>query len=175
MKTKVFVLLTGLLTLTACMAANKVKGNGNVIARTISITDYEEIELAGSMTFEYEQSDAAPFLSITTDENIFQYLRAEVKGKKLSIERKNSNDGYDLQPTVYKVKSNSRNLKKLDKAGSGRFIVLSPLNVARLHINLAGSGTMDITKDITCEEVKVNVSLTEAPKKPLTACRAAAG
>ncbi|MDR1259030.1 MAG: DUF2807 domain-containing protein [Tannerellaceae bacterium] len=165
MKTKLFVLLTGLLTLAAGLhAAQKVKGNGNVITRTISITDYDEISIAGNMTFEYEQSDAAPFLSITTDENIFQYLRAEVKGHKLSIgpehegNRFQSTYSYNLEPTVYKVKSNSRDLKKLSKAGSGHFMVLSPLNVARLHFSLAGSGILELTKDLTCEEATVDLA-----------------
>ena len=42
-------------------------GTGN---REIKISDYDEITFVGSADFEYEQSDKAPYLSVTIDENL---------------------------------------------------------------------------------------------------------
>ncbi|MDR1938709.1 MAG: DUF2807 domain-containing protein [Tannerellaceae bacterium] len=165
MKTKAFLFLIGMLALAAGVQGSDrtVKGNGEVITRTINITDYDEISVAGSMNFEYEQSDAAPFLSITVDENIFEYVRAEVKNGKLSVGPKTERDGwngnsYNLQPTVFKVKSNSRNFKALQKAGSGNFIVLSPLHIGALQIKTAGSGNVELKQTVTGDELKVSLA-----------------
>jgi hypothetical protein len=165
MKAKVSVFLICVLALsTVGMATGqtRIKGNGKVTTRTISISEYDEIDLAGNMTFEYEQSDAAPFLSITVDENIFEYLRAEVKGGKLIIapERREYGfgEGYNLDPTVFTVKSNSRELKKVNKAGSGNFVANSPLKVGLLQVNIGGSGSIRLTKNVTGDELKMNVS-----------------
>ena len=47
--------------------------------REIKISDYDEITFVGSADFEYEQSDKAPYLSVTIDENLFDYLVTEVE------------------------------------------------------------------------------------------------
>ena len=73
MKTKVSLLIACLLiTLTGFAFTNeKVEGNGNIITKEISISDYNEISTVGVMEFVYEQSDAAPYLKIMIDENLF--------------------------------------------------------------------------------------------------------
>ncbi|MDR1356974.1 MAG: DUF2807 domain-containing protein [Tannerellaceae bacterium] len=159
MKTKGFVLLSCLLVFAAGLQAQTVKGDGNVITRTISITDYDKIMISGSMTFEYEQSSGAPFLSITTDKNIFEYIEAKVEGHKLIIGYKKSgrrNEGYS--PTTYKVKSNSKELKDLSKSGSGDFIVRSALRLEELDINSAGSGDIEFAKEVNGKEMKINLA-----------------
>ncbi|MDR1557282.1 MAG: DUF2807 domain-containing protein [Tannerellaceae bacterium] len=165
MKTKASVFLICMLALatTGFQAAGRtIKGNGKVETRVINISDYDEISLAGNVTFEYEQSDASPFLSITVDENIFEYIRAEVQQAKLSIGPRKENEytgnSYNLNPTVFKVKSNSKNLKKVSKAGSGSFIVNSPLKIDNLNISSAGSGNVRLTKNVTGNELKISAS-----------------
>lgn len=87
MKTKVSLLIACLLiTLTGFAFTNeKVEGNGNIITKEISISDYNEISTVGVMEFVYEQSDAAPYLKIMIDENLFPLLKAQVDGKELII------------------------------------------------------------------------------------------
>jgi hypothetical protein len=163
MKTSVFnfLIATALIIPAASpqLAGQTVTGNGTVVTRTVSITDYDEISLIGSMNFEYEQSEAAPFLSITTDENIFEHIRAEVDGRTLRIAPKTQKvrlGGLNLHPTVLKIKSNSRDLKKIGVAGSGNTTVLSPLNVRTLQIHLAGSGNITLKKDVKGDEIKIS-------------------
>jgi hypothetical protein len=163
MKTRLFILSISLLVMAAGMQAsdNTIKGNKNVTTRTISITDYDEISIAGNMTFEYEQSDAAPFLSIMMDENLFEHLKVEVKDRKLSIGPKAKNpfsNSYNLKPTVFKIKSNSKDLKKLNTAGSGKFTILSPLHTGKLDVSLAGSGAVELKKEVTGDEIKINTA-----------------
>ena len=136
MKTKVSLLIACLLTtLTGFAFTNeKVEGNGNIITQEISISDYNEISTVGVMEFVYEQSDAAPYLKIMIDENLFPLLKAQVDGKELIIGPKkikeNSRNGnsYNLQPTKFKVITNSREIKELNVVSSGDFIIASPIN-----------------------------------------------
>jgi hypothetical protein len=147
MKAKIYVLLIALLSLSSCAQAiyRDVKGNGNVITRTITIDNYDEINVAGPMEFAYEQSEAAPFLSITLDENLLDYIKAEVKNGKLNIGPKYENEqSYNLRATTFKVKSNSRGLSKLKVAGSGTFNINSALSFDKLAINAAGSGKLNL-------------------------------
>ncbi len=165
MKTRTALLWTALLlvAINSFGSDNRIRGNGNIITKTIAISDYDEIAMAGSMQFEYEQSSASPYLEITVDENIFPYLQAEVKGNKLIVGTKTEDNGrgrksYNISPTVYKIKSNSRNLRKLDTAGSGRFIVNSPLNISSLVLNTAGSGGVEFKKEVNGNSLKANLA-----------------
>ena len=49
-------------------AQNTIKGNGNIITKEISISDYDEISYVGKVNIEYEQSNASPSFKITIDE-----------------------------------------------------------------------------------------------------------
>ena len=64
-------------------AQNTIKGDGNIITKEISISDYDEISYVGKVNLEYEQSTASPFFKITIDENILPHLDIKIKGKFL--------------------------------------------------------------------------------------------
>lgn len=154
MKTNNLILTICLLLVNVCgFAENReVKGNGNIVSREIPITDYDAISLSGYTEFEYEQSDAAPYLRIELDENLFDYLNVKVEGKTLKIGlkkdegRSNQGNSYNLNYTKFRIKSNSLDLKDLNTVGSGYFTVVSPLKVNKLEVNQAGSGTISFLK-----------------------------
>ena len=166
MKTKVSLLIACLLiTLTGFAFTNeKVEGNGNIITKEISISDYNEISTVGVMEFVYEQSDAAPYLKIMIDENLFPLLRVQVDGKELIIGPKkikeNSRNGnsYNLQPTKFKVITNSREIKELNVVSSGDFIIASPINIGKLEINMAGSGNILLEKKVEGNKLEINLA-----------------
>lgn len=166
MKTKVFLLIACLfITATGFAFTNKtVEGNGNIITREISISDYNEISTVGVMEFVYEQSDAAPYLKITIDENLFPLLQAQVDGKELKVGPKrideNSRNGnsYNLEPTTFVVVTNSREIKELNVVSSGDFIFASPMNLDKLEINIAGSGSVVLKKKTEGNKLEINLA-----------------
>lgn len=166
MKTKVFLLIACLLiTATGFAFTNKtVEGNGNIITREISISDYNEISTVGVMEFIYEQSDAAPYLKITIDENLFPLLQAQVDGKELKVGPKrideNSRNGnsYNLEPTTFVVVTNSREIKELNVVSSGDFVFASPMNLDKLEINMAGSGSVVLKKKTEGNKLEINLA-----------------
>ena len=142
MKTSISILLISALALLSSsqVYSRTVEGNGKVSTRTIPISAYDKISIAGSMDFEYEQSDAAPFLNITVDENLFEYIKVEVNGNELQVgPRREGNTSINLRPTTFKIKSNSKELMKLNAAGSGNFTVKGTFTSSPLELNLAGS------------------------------------
>ncbi|MDL2265125.1 DUF2807 domain-containing protein [Parabacteroides sp. OttesenSCG-928-G21] len=162
MKTKTLLFLTILFLLTSCgSASNKtVNGNRKVVTKNISISDYDEIAVAGSVDFEYVQSNKKPSLEITIDENMLQYMKIEVKNGKLVVEPKRvkENGSYNLNPTVCKIKTNSRNLKSVKSAGSGHLKVASKLNFKKLNVDMAGSGRIVFEHSMKGDEMKVNMA-----------------
>ena len=90
MKTRVFFFMTCIwLLATNGFAQNTIKGDGNIITKEISISDYDEISYVGKVNIKYEQSNASPFFKITIDENILPHLDIKIKGKTLIIQPKN--------------------------------------------------------------------------------------
>lgn len=162
MKTRAFLFISiFLFTVSGVSLANEtIKGNKNIVTKTVAISDYDEISVAGQMEFTYEQSNASPYLEITIDENIFPYVRIEVEGSRLIVgpKQQNDNQSYTLKPTVYKIKTNSKELRRLNKAGSGNFIVASPIKTSFLAISSAGSGTVEFMKEATCDEMKISMA-----------------
>ena len=141
----------------SCLVNSRnIEGNGKVVTRTIAITDYSKIAIAGSMDVEYEESSAAPFLSVTLDENLFEYIRTEVENAELKIglKRESRNIGLNLRPTVFKIKTNSRKLEKLSCAGSGTIKARNLSASSLFEVNLSGSGNVNIeqllVKDLEC-------------------------
>ena len=164
MKTRVslFIFCIQMIAVCGFAADRRIDGNGNPETREIKISDYDEITFVGSADFEYEQSDKAPYLSVTIDENLFDYLVTEVEGGTLKIYPKSikkgfNNNSYDLRPTVYKIKSNSKELKELNTVGSGSFIISKPTKVNRMEINMAGSGNVEL-KDIQLDNLSCSLA-----------------
>ena len=155
MKTRAFFFMVCIwLLATNGFAQNTIKGDGNIITKEISISDYDEISYVGKVNIEYEQSNASPFFKITIDENILPHFEIKVKGKTLIIQPKderkyfNGNSyGLNLQPTVCEIKTNSRELKEISAVGGGEFVAKSPLKVDKLDISIAGSSTINFVPD----------------------------
>lgn len=147
-RASLFIFCLEMIAISGFASDHKVEGNGNLITKEIKIGDYDEITLVSSADFEYEQSDKAPYLSITLDENLFEYLIAKVEGKNLRIYPKSihkdrdNGQSYQLRPTTFKIKSNSKELKELNTVGSGSFVISKPIKINKTEINMAGSGSV---------------------------------
>ena len=77
------IMLLGLLF--TAQAADHVKGNGKLSSKKITIDDYNSIKIDGVIDFNYEQSDAAPYIEVTVDENLHEYVNINIKDRELSV------------------------------------------------------------------------------------------
>ncbi|MCD8264734.1 MAG: DUF2807 domain-containing protein [Tannerellaceae bacterium] len=170
------VLLLNVLFISNSYAAVKVKGNGNVATKQVEISDYNAIRIDGLVDFNYEQSEAEPYLEITIDENLHGYLNVEIKDRVLTV---GFNKGVKVEQfTKFVVKTNSKWLKEVRAAGNANFMVNSPLtgdetvvkantncliqfkntvHVGKLDLNVSGSANM-VVDDIEANSLDCSIS-----------------
>jgi hypothetical protein len=74
MKTLSFALFAGFILLPGCHVGG-IMGNGHVVSDTRAVSDFSEIEADGG--FQIEWRSGQPSLTITTDENLLQYISNE--------------------------------------------------------------------------------------------------
>jgi hypothetical protein len=82
MKNLRIALLPALFAIAGCHVGGIV-GNGHVVTDTRAVTDFSEIEADGG--FRIEWRNGAPSLSITTDENLLQYITNENADHRLRL------------------------------------------------------------------------------------------
>src|SRR5262245_51229407 len=67
-----------------CFGGNGIAGSGNVTTESRTVTGFTDIEISGSGKLIVEQGDSEA-LSITTDDNLMEYIASEVQGSKLTL------------------------------------------------------------------------------------------
>lgn len=80
---KVLFLSFVLFTFIGCSVG--VDGNGKVVKRSISLTDFNELQVNGAFHTMIRQGDT-PSLEVEMDENLFQYLEVKQEAGELTIE-----------------------------------------------------------------------------------------
>lgn len=136
-------------------AADHVKGNGKLTSKKITVTDYNEIKIDGVIDFTYEQSDEAPSVEVTIDENLHPYVQVEVKDRVLSIAFKGAKvDHY----TKFIVKSHSKWLKDAKIAGNANLMVISPLTGDETRIKANANSLVQFKQPVKVGKFDLNVS-----------------
>ncbi len=150
--------------------AATIKGNGNVITKEISISDFDIIETGGNISFDskglsfkkkdghtlnYSQQNGKSTLSITIDENLFPYLDIQSSNRKLSIKSTNRDK---LHPTKFTIKASSKDLQKISLSGSMNFIVETPLKSDYLAISVSGAGDVILDKRADINSMVITIS-----------------
>lgn len=163
MKTNIYlIVLSNILLLTSsCMFIPSIKGDGNVTAHTIDISDYNKIEFnAHSAVFNYsQQPEAAPALTITVDQNIFDLFDFKTEGETLVISPKDKNLKKRLRPTEFTITSNSAALKKVSMAGNGDFNVIGKLvSTGKIQMDIAGKGEIHLNDSLIADIIKFNLA-----------------
>jgi len=82
MKKPSIALLAGLLLVAGCHVGG-IMGNGHVVTDTRQVADFSEIEADGG--FQIEWRNGPPSLTITTDQNLLQYITAENEDHRLRL------------------------------------------------------------------------------------------
>lgn len=139
MKTIVKTILFTLLILpfqqaTAQWGNNKVVGNGNITTQNINTGSYDEIKAVGSMDIHLMNGSEGK-ITVTTDENLHEYLEIEENNGVLTIKTKQN----------YYLKS---------KKGIHVNVPVSDLSA----IQLVGSGDIDTKDTIKADQIKIDVT-----------------
>lgn len=156
MRTK--ILLSAILLMGALFtieAADHVKGNGKLSTKKIAVSDYNSIKIDGVIDFNYEQSDAEPYIEITVDENLHEYVNTDIKDRELTVCFKGVKvDHY----TKFVVRTNSKWLKEVKAAGNANFMVNSPLSGDEIKISANSNCLVQLKEPVKMGKIDLNVS-----------------
>lgn len=154
MKTILYAITITLLTLgyQSC-SFNAIRGNGNITENEVNISDYKQLNFSGSTTLIYEQKpDAAPYLRIEIDENLYPLLTINSSNGALTIKSEKN-----INPTKFIVYTNSTTLEGLSASGSIKAEIKEKLETSSLEFSLSGSGSMTVDS-LVCQSLKSKVS-----------------
>lgn len=151
-------LVFSLFLVVACSSNRKAEGTQYVVTKQFKTSDYSSIELqcSGALVFDYEQKSASPYLSITTDRDIFDKLEVKVSGSKLIIRPKDRNA--QLCPSVFKVTARSRNLDGVSLLGGGTFNVNSNLSTSNGEFKITGSGIIRLNQKTSAKKIETRIT-----------------
>ena len=140
-----FVLST--LIITSCgFLDKKVKGNGNVITEKKDLKNFHSIYVAGAMNVQVRQAPQNA-VSISTDENLIQYLELFVDDNILIVRQR---EGYNLQPTKGLILyASAPDFRDITVSGSGDIRSENTIiSNEPLSIQVSGSGDIDLDVDL---------------------------
>jgi hypothetical protein len=113
------------------------------------------------MVFNYKQSDEPPYLQITIDDNLLDYMDIYVENKTLIIAPKKNKGGirsYNISPTRCIINTNSTLLTHLVNAGSGNVNLLSNIKSEKLIFSISGSGNVTCPNTVSVDQLDIMLS-----------------
>lgn len=170
MKTKLGLLLVCVLCAFSCMSTDVIKGNRNVVTKTIAVDNFTEIYLGSNIEtkklgdllsssnqcgFNYTQTTGDATLEVRIDENLFDLLEIEQDNGKLTIRSKN--DRIQLRPSQFSITGSSKDLRKVGISGCMDFIADSPVHFQDVSFNVSGVGNLKLS-DLTADKVRCDLS-----------------
>lgn len=177
MKTKIGVCIALAWLIVISCQAKTVKGNGQIVTKEVPVNEYRSIAFSGSSsgssfnlwgllgnnsnnngkkTFicHYSQQKQAT-LSITIDENLYEYLSIRSENGKLEIRVQK---GCSLVPTCYEVTTGSKEMEEINVNGGADFYLDTPLSGSSLKVSSSGGSDVYMKKSVRMESCECNSS-----------------
>src|SRR5512136_2368361 len=149
MKTNVLKLIVSGLLLSAVLTACGVSGSGNVVTETRQVTGFDGVTVTGAGNILIDQSGAES-LTITTDDNLLQYITTEVRGGKLVIEFAKGLIFDRVKELTFNI--GAKNLNSVEANGAAN---VQGKNIAteKLSIKLNGASAITLSGTATEQDV----------------------
>jgi hypothetical protein len=120
-----------------------IRGSGNVATQEMAVSDFQRVTLQGFGQVTITQGDEQA-LSVTTDDNIMPYIKAEVRGGTLTLGFDRDGRNLEFRPSDgIQFDLSVRDISKLRLSGAGD-ISADSLRAERLEIALSGAGNVSI-------------------------------
>lgn len=142
-----FILLVCLSSVATLLQAQVVASN-KYVTMNVTIRNFNQIKLLGSLTVEYVQKEGPAKLQITGSDNIVELVQCEVKNNTLQISYKDNTSITFGKQGRLKIFASSASLKGAVLQGSGD-ILLKDIESDDFDMSLIGSGDI-VANSITC-------------------------
>lgn len=129
-----------------------IKGKGENMTETRSITGFDQIDLSIDADIYYTQ-DSIYKVEITAQQNILAVLETKVTNGTLSFDyKRNVWDHNTVKITIHAPK-----VREIELSGSGNFNFQNEITATDLDINITGSGEVYFPK-LTAQNVELRIS-----------------
>ncbi|MCD7901088.1 MAG: DUF2807 domain-containing protein [Bacteroides sp.] len=159
---KLTILLTWLviaLNVTSCQAKKASYANDDYKTRKFNLDKFKEMEVNGSFTVTYIQSDKKPFCEISASDQAMSDISVEVINNTLVIKYKQSqrNNSWRRQGRI-NIWVSGPALEKIALNGSGKVTLPEGMKTKKdLTVRLSGSGKV-IAEALTCNTFNGSIS-----------------
>ena len=148
-----------------------VKGSGNLATNEYNFSDFTKVEISSAIKFEIKQSSSYG-VSVTADDNLFDYIQVSKQGTILRIEMTRALYanismraeitmpqllGLSLVGAVRGTASGFDSTEKFDVGVSGASS-LDLVDISAGNVDFAISGASQVTGDLTAADVKFDLS-----------------
>ena len=151
-KTVISAVMLLMISVNSCTCFCK-KGEGNVISKKLELPAFESIDIDGHAGVFLEQASQSS-IEIMIDSNLYQYLTAEVSGKKLKIDEKKCFESI----TEFKIFIKTDKLVELIVDGNVKVKGDSTITSDNLYISNQGTGDIRLNLDVNDLEVRTSGS-----------------
>jgi hypothetical protein len=128
-----------------------VTGRGQSVDKKVNVSDFKSIDVSSGFDLILVQGNNES-LTLTIQENLFEYVTARVEAGTLKIYTRNN-----LRPTQpMKARITFKDINSLRVSGGGDIYGETPLNVESLDVNISGGG--DFVSVINSGDLKYNLS-----------------
>src|SRR5216684_1549417 len=132
---------------------DSIDGSGHIITEPRTVAGFSNVSLSGSGQVVIEQTGTES-LTVTTDDNLLPYIKAEVRGETLELGSTNSMP--NIRPTneiIFRL--TVKKLDGLDVSGSGKAEARG-VNADGIRIHISGSG--NISAQGTADDLDLSIS-----------------
>ena len=151
---KLVIAATVIMLLVSACGVAPVFGSGKVITETRPVSGFDGVSVSGGGDLVIIQ-DGTESVSVETDDNLMQYVVAEVRNGTLDLYL--DNQGLrNFQPTKLIFTVHVRDLTAVTTSGSWDF-TSEKIDTDSLNIVLSGSGNINIS-DLTADNLSVMIS-----------------
>jgi hypothetical protein len=143
MKTKNLIIVinvlffSSLLLFSSCDEA--IHGSGNIIEETREVSPFDAIDLSGAYTIYLYQGDEENLL-IEADDNVMEYVRAQVRGGKLFLDTRH----VSFRRATVNAHITVKNLEEIKASGAVTINGQTLLHVEYLNVNVSGASDIDL-------------------------------
>lgn len=132
-------------------AWSQEKGNGNIVKKTIEVSPFSRISALGPFDVVLNQSGSEK-VTIEGDENLIQYLKADVSDNNLELMFSKNN----VRPTKFIVYVDFKSIEKVEVTGSGDLKTTNTLTAGKFKLEHVGSG--EVMFNVSANEVHIELT-----------------
>ncbi|UII27879.1 DUF2807 domain-containing protein [Fulvivirga maritima] len=145
------ILLATLLSIVACDSYVQEKGNGKIISKETKLEPFEEVELGGNYEVFLRKADN-PGVTLTTDENLHEFITYDIRDGVLYIDSEVSIDSDE----PIRLDINYTTIEAITIGGAASIESVEPIEGEYLRIGMSGAGAINL--EVEVKALKINVS-----------------